>query len=94
MAMRISNLSKGALCLALGMMWGVASAGDMMKEDSMSGEGKMMEHADKSMEMGKSDMMKHEEGMKTMEGDMKAMEAEMPMDKMEHDEGKPMKEGM
>ncbi len=94
MAMRISNLSKSALCLALGMMWGAASAGDMMKDEGMSGDGKMMEHDDASMGMDKSDMMKGEEGMKTMEGDMKAMEAEMPMDAMEHDKGKPMKDGM
>ncbi|MEJ2455065.1 MAG: hypothetical protein P8103_13035 [Candidatus Thiodiazotropha sp.] len=92
MAMRISNLSKAAACFALAMIWGIAAAGDMMQKESMEGEGKMLEHGDKSMEMEQPDTMK------TMEGDMKAMEAEMPMDTKDsmekHEQGMEKKEGM
>jgi len=83
MAMRMTNLLKGGLCLALGVMWGVAGAGGMMDKESMGSDEKMMEQTDKSMPMSGSDTLKGEGGMGTQEGDMKAMEAEMPMKEQE-----------
>lgn len=86
MLMRNSNTLKTILFSTLCMIWSVASADSMMKE-----EGKMMmESSEKAMDMDKTHSMKKKENMKTMEGDMKAMEADMDMEKKDKMDSKEM----